>query len=291
MALQLLYFSVAVSTKTSLLLLYYRIFGVIRWFRWLLVAVWCVVLLYFVVSVPVAIFQCRPVAFYWNKSIKNGSCINRYQFYRWNGVANLLLDFIIWSLTMPVIWHLGLNTRQKLSLSAVFLLGLLSVSLQIWLFREITCLANSFGSACVASVIRVVAFDWVNYNDVTYTIGPGGIWTTVEQSVGIICASLPTTRPLFDRLLHSIKHASGHNPRPHVASHATLIPVAHCPSITAVGGTTDKARGEFSSSSEENMIGCSAVTAYASQSPSDDLLVVPERIVRQHKIEQHVEIR
>ena len=248
-------------------------------------------LLYFVVSVPVAVFQCRPVAFFWNKSIKTGSCINQIQFYRWNGVANLLLDFTIWSLAMPVIWHLGLSTRQKLSLSAVFLLGLLSVSLQIRLFRKLICLADSFGSACIASLVRVVAFGWIKSIDVTYTSVPGAIWNNIEQSIGIICASLPTTRPLFDRLLHSIKHASGHNPKSHVASHATSIQLAHCPSIPAVGGTIEKARAEVYCSSEENMIGCTAVTAYASPSTSDDLLVVPERIVRQHKIEQHVEIR
>ena len=120
-----MYFASAVSIKTSLILLYYRIFGIIRWFRWLLIGVWAVVVLYFVVCLLVAVFECTPVAFYWDKSIESGRCINENQFYRWNGVANLLIDFVIWSLTLPVIWHLNLNTRQKLSLSAIFLLGLL----------------------------------------------------------------------------------------------------------------------------------------------------------------------
>lgn len=125
MAIQVMYFASAVSIKTSLILLYYRIFGVIRWFRWLLAAVWSIVLLYFVVCLLVAVFECKPVSFYWDQSIENGTCIDRNQFYRWNGVANLLIDFAIWSLTLPVIWHLKLNTRQRVSLSAIFLLGLL----------------------------------------------------------------------------------------------------------------------------------------------------------------------
>ena len=126
-----MYFASAVSIRTSLILLYYRIFGVIRWlrwFRWLLAAVWSVVLLFFVGCVLIAVLGCSPMAFYWNKSIHAGSCINQNHFYRWGGVANLLIDFTIWSLTMPVVWHLSLNTRQKVSLSAIFLLGLLSVS-------------------------------------------------------------------------------------------------------------------------------------------------------------------
>ena len=125
LAIQILYFSTAVAIKTSLILLYYRIFGVIRWFRWLLGAAWIICALYFIVDLLVAIFECKPVAFYWNINIKGGTCIDENQFYRWNGVANLIIDFMIWSLTLPVIWHLQLNTKQKLSLSAVFLLGLL----------------------------------------------------------------------------------------------------------------------------------------------------------------------
>ena len=54
-----------------------------------------------------------------------GHCINQNSFYRWNAVANLLIDFIIWTLTLPVIWTLSLSRRQKWSLSGVLALGLL----------------------------------------------------------------------------------------------------------------------------------------------------------------------
>ena len=136
LAIQLLYFASAAAIKTSLLLLYFRIFGVIRWFRILLAAVWAIVVLYFVVNTFVAVFKCSPVEFLWDKSIKGGTCINENQFYRWNGFANLLIDFVIWSLTLPVIWRLNLNARQKLSLSAIFLLGLLYVATR----NPFTCL-------------------------------------------------------------------------------------------------------------------------------------------------------
>jgi len=90
-----------------------------------LAAAWTVVLLYFVVNLLVAIFECTPVAFYWDKSITGGTCINQNQFYRWNGVANLLIDFMILTLSIPMIWRLNLAFRQKVSLSGIFLLGLL----------------------------------------------------------------------------------------------------------------------------------------------------------------------
>ena len=82
-------------------------------------------MLYFIVNTVVAILECKPIAYLWDKSILGGTCINQDQFFRWNGVANLLIDFMILTLTMPIIWRLKLRTRQKLSLTVVFLLGLL----------------------------------------------------------------------------------------------------------------------------------------------------------------------
>ena len=63
--------------------------------------------------------------FFGDKTIKGGICINQNQFYRWNGVTNLLIDFMVLTLTLPLIWRLKLKSRQKLSVSGVFLLGTL----------------------------------------------------------------------------------------------------------------------------------------------------------------------
>ena len=111
----------------------------------------------------------------------------------------------------------------------------------------------------------------------------------MEQSIGIICACLPTTRPLFGRLLQNFRHASGRNDKPHIAGYATSIPLAYYLSRPAADGPTDKARDGFSRLSEENLMAFSSVTAHASQSASGHMPVVPERIVRQQTLVQHVE--
>ena len=151
-------------------------------------------------------------------------------------------------------------------------------------------MANLFRRACAASIVRVVAFDLIDVNDITYTIVPVSMWNSMEQSIGIICACLPTTRPLFGRLLHNFRHASGRNEKPHIAGYATSIPLAHYSSRRAADGPTGRARDGFSPLSEENLTGFSSVTAHASQSASGHLPVVPERIVRQQTLVQHVEI-
>lgn len=110
--------------KTSLILLYYRIFGVARRFRYSLVIAECIVAGYFLACVLVTAFECRPISYNWDKSIR-GACVNQTQFYRWNGVANLLIDFMILSLTFPMVWRLKVAFRQKVTLSSLFLLGTL----------------------------------------------------------------------------------------------------------------------------------------------------------------------
>ena len=125
LAIQVLYFSTAVSFKTSLILLYHRIFSVVRWYRWVLAFAESIVACYFVVCLFTAIFECKPVSYYWDKSNPHGRCINQTAFYRWNGVANMLIDLFILCLTFPMVWRLKIGTRQKITLSGIFLLGTL----------------------------------------------------------------------------------------------------------------------------------------------------------------------
>ena len=63
-------------------------------------------------------------------------------------------------------------------------------------------------SVCVVSIFRVTSFDFNNLNDSTYlSIGPA-TWSSVEQSVGIICACLPTLRPFFRWLYGASKNCT-----------------------------------------------------------------------------------
>ncbi|KAJ5780667.1 hypothetical protein N7457_005827 [Penicillium paradoxum] len=181
LAVQILYFTNAVLTKASLLLLFHRIFGVVRWFRWVLWASGVLVICYFIACVIASIAGCSPVAKFWDTDIP-GHCINEIAFFRWNGVANMILDFLVLSLPFPMAWRVNTTLRQKLILTGIFLLG-------------------SF--VCIVSILRVVSFDNANPNDPTFSNVNPATWSSVEQSVGIICACLPTLRPLFRRLYGS----------------------------------------------------------------------------------------
>ena len=187
---QICYFICSFFFKTSLILLYRRIFGVSAGFRKVLIVAWCIVLCYFVGDVLAAIFECKPVSFYWNKAIPGGKCVDTVAFYRWNGVAGACMDLMILTLTLPMVWRLSLRTSQKLQLTGVFLIG-------------------SFVFA--ASIIRVTTFSKVILPDITYTLVTSSEWSTMEQAIGVICACLPVLPPLFRWMItgNSVSKASG----------------------------------------------------------------------------------
>ena len=83
-----------------------------------------VVLGYWIAMTILAFLGCTPFARNWDKAIA-GSCVNLVAFFRWNGITNLLIDFLILLLPLPMVWRLNVGTRQKLELSGTFLLGLL----------------------------------------------------------------------------------------------------------------------------------------------------------------------
>ena len=121
-ATQMLYFTNAVLTKASLLLLYYRIFGIVKTFRWAVWASGCLVLGYYIACVIVALAGCSPISRAWDPGIP-GKCIDIIAFFRWNGVANMLLDVVVLCLPYPMAWSLQTTLRQKWILTGIFFLG------------------------------------------------------------------------------------------------------------------------------------------------------------------------
>lgn len=127
-AVQFTYFTNAVFTKTSLLLLYHRVFGVVRGFRWALWISGFLIMGYFIACAIVAVAGCSPVSYFWNKD-QMGSCINEVNFFRWNGIMNMLLDVLVLCLPLPMTWRMKMSRRQKFIVTGIFCLGGLYASL------------------------------------------------------------------------------------------------------------------------------------------------------------------
>lgn len=111
--------------KISILLQYRRIFvasGIQRMIRVLLVlfGAWTIVLTFLLSLV------CVPVAKFWNPTVE-GYCLDELAIWYVVAGINLVTDFTVCGMPLPVVSHLKIPRRQKLMLVAVFCLGLLCV--------------------------------------------------------------------------------------------------------------------------------------------------------------------
>ena len=109
-------------TKLSLLLLFNRIFPVKR----VMIATYAVgffVLTWMVWAGIATIAQCVPIESFWNQNVP-GHCINSDAFCIAAGALNVLTDFAIIAIPIPIIWNLQkISLAQKLGFVFVFTLG------------------------------------------------------------------------------------------------------------------------------------------------------------------------
>ena len=70
---------------------------------------------------------CRPFAYNWDPTIEGGQCGDRYLPFLLSSIFNLLLDFAIIVLPLPVLWSLQMKNKRKLALTAVFGVGIVYV--------------------------------------------------------------------------------------------------------------------------------------------------------------------
>ena len=135
--------------KMSILLLYLRIFYVERYFRWACYFLTVFTGLYTGAFTLATVWQCRPIAAFWDRSKPNFYCVDNFAFWLSFSLINIVTDFTILVLPIQQVLRLKLNLRDKLALCFVFSLGALYVS---------SCSAFSaeadFPSVCVTSIIR-----------------------------------------------------------------------------------------------------------------------------------------
>lgn len=71
------------------------------------------------------LFQCHPIAFYWDQTIPNGTCVNQTQLFLATACLNLVLDVIIVLMPIPVVWSLQMSTLRKAAINAIFGMGIM----------------------------------------------------------------------------------------------------------------------------------------------------------------------
>ncbi|KAM5341892.1 hypothetical protein ACJ41O_014923 [Fusarium nematophilum] len=182
----ILYFAQVTLLKMALLFFYLRIFPTkpVRRVLWATVAFNCVFGLTFVL---VAVFQCRPVSYFWLKwdGEHEGHCSNLNAITWSNAIISILLD--IWMLAVPMsqLKALNLDWKKKIGVGMMFCVGTFVTVVSILRLRAIVM----FGSES---------------QNPTWEFLEVSKWSTIEINVGIICACMPSLRLLLVRLFPKV---------------------------------------------------------------------------------------
>ena len=118
---QIFYILAPATVKLSLLLLYKRIFISPKCTRLfnacaIFIIVWATIMTF------LGIFNCTPVRGFWTGE---GWCFKFRSFAIGYAVVNITIDFVIWTLPLPLVWRMQLPVGQKVAITLIFILGLL----------------------------------------------------------------------------------------------------------------------------------------------------------------------
>ncbi|KAH7249541.1 hypothetical protein B0J15DRAFT_58510 [Fusarium solani] len=222
-ATQILYILIQVSAKASLLAFYSRVFTS-RTFR---IAVWSAATFLIghgLIFLGLVIFQCTPIASVWNRNLES-KCLNLTAIGYAGAVFSIVEDIAILILPIPELLKLQLGGRKKAALLFMFSIG-------------------SF--ACVTSMVRLkYLVSFASTLDATWDNVYVVIWSMIELSCALICASLPALRPLIQMLPGVLSTARGSSVK-HTTDASRRNANTH-PSVSARAEYHRRTKGEMSS--------------------------------------------
>ena len=114
--------------KLAVLILLFRIFGIDSRLRWVCFVLGPIIFLWSFISAVMSIFRCRPIIAGWslqyNWAHPHGSkCLDRIKLVTVFGWYNIISDFILILLPMPILWGMHLSWRKKIGVAVVFATG------------------------------------------------------------------------------------------------------------------------------------------------------------------------
>lgn len=122
-AFEILYYITVALPKMGIVLMYMRVFNWRGVMRGLAIAVLCLLAATFTSFVITACLKCRPIAYWWDRTIPGGKCINVQAWFHAQTIPGIILDFVIMALPLRTIWGLGLPMPKKIALVGIFAVG------------------------------------------------------------------------------------------------------------------------------------------------------------------------
>ncbi|KAK6519162.1 hypothetical protein TWF281_003851 [Arthrobotrys megalospora] len=167
--------------KTSIVILYNRIFDAHPWFRRTMWGVLSICWTMFILTVFISVFQCRPMDGAWNFQtmyLGTSKCVHIQSYIYACTSVNIITDGVVVVLPILPITRLRLPRRKKVAVCLLFLVG---------------------GFSCASSVARMVSLGSLVNLDMSYTTAHSLFWSIIEVNIALICASCPAIRTIFTR--------------------------------------------------------------------------------------------
>ncbi|ESZ95479.1 hypothetical protein SBOR_4133 [Sclerotinia borealis F-4128] len=181
---EILYFICVAVTKVAILILYLRLATskILRNIIWGSMAFVILTSFSFVIA---TVFQCTPISKAWEQpATDNGHCIQVNAMFYANAGLDIFQDLVIYVLPMRMLYQIQIPKRQKYALMVVFAVG---------------------GFVVVTGMIRLYYLQGAQASqDPSYDNVGGAVWSSIECNIGVVCASLPHLKPLFDRFFPSL---------------------------------------------------------------------------------------
>ncbi|KAI0180092.1 integral membrane protein [Hypoxylon sp. FL1284] len=184
-------------TKLSILTLLYRLTTASRGEKMtiaVLVSITAVVIICFT-FVVVSIFQCTPLSDFWHLADRPQNCINQWAYILTASIINTITDWLVVLLPIKTVLGFGLPSRQSIMIMLLFSVGVLASSVGI---------ARSYFTSVATS-----------NDDTTWNSWTVWFCGAIELNLGIICASIPATKPFFTSYLPGIFDSTF---RPHIST-------------------------------------------------------------------------
>ncbi|KAK0109336.1 hypothetical protein ONS96_003155 [Cadophora gregata f. sp. sojae] len=140
-------------------------------------------------------FQCNPVSAAYDPTKSNQKCISIVTLYLCSAPVNIITDLAILVLPIPVLTGMRLPQRQKTILILTFALGIFVTIVDV---VRIYYLQQAVDTQTIAQSRLGTGVDFA------WTASTALMWSAVEVNVGIICACIPTLKPLVKRILPSM---------------------------------------------------------------------------------------
>lgn len=201
-AFSILYNPALMLTKTSIIAFFLSVMSkdvdpVFKWCNWLTLAA---VNLFGLALTFLSIFQCRPVAAgYLYPSPPTAKCTDIVTLYLSSAPLNIITDVALLFLPMPILTGMRLPRKQKIILVVTFSFGAFVAVVDV---IRIAYLQNATLSRLTgANDASNSNGRTVENNDFSWYASLSFMWSAVEVSLGIICACVPSLKPLFLRFM------------------------------------------------------------------------------------------